>query len=386
MNLSAYIIEAINESSLKLSDEDRERLLQLDKEFLQWYSHYKDNIHRKDVVNMDSEFDKFIKAYKRGEKYFPKLKFQRTKVTYNDVTMGYELIKKFKDFKNCYFSKFYIQMIGSGLASMEHALFHKDGVKSTLWNSSLYVLDKDTIEAAKQCAKDNPYEKVENDRTRDADYAEEYISKAIKELGYDWKVIQASDMLPRMNVAINGTLRINKDAKFSDADLEGLVAHEVKGHVGRRYYGKQTGLGLMLVGLPGRNVYDEGLAVWNSLNIVEHDKPNVLHNIAIKYLIAAYCDTYDFCDLFKFIRKFTKMPDVKIFSAIVRCKRDLVDMSIRGGSYDDAHYFYGYRLVDKMTDKDRDDILKYNVGPQEWKELDKIKTFLKVNKFNKNGE
>jgi hypothetical protein len=35
-----------------------------------------------------------------------------------------------------------------------------------------------------------------------------------------------------------------------------------------------------------------------------------------------------------------------------------------------------------MTDEERDDILKYNIGLQHIKELDKIKAFFEVNKFN----
>ena len=34
-----------------------------------------------------------------------------------------------------------------------------------------------------------------------------------------------------------------------------------------------------------------------------------------------------------------------------------------------------------MTDKERDDILKYNIGPDQIKDLPEIKKFLKLNKF-----
>ena len=34
-----------------------------------------------------------------------------------------------------------------------------------------------------------------------------------------------------------------------------------------------------------------------------------------------------------------------------------------------------------MTDKERKDILKYNIGPDQIKDLPKIKEFLRVNKF-----
>ena len=41
----------------------------------------------------------------------------------------------------------------------------------------------------------------------------------------------------------------------------------------------------------------------------------------------------------------------------------------------------GYQIVKDMTDKERDDILKYNIGPDQIKDLPDIKKFLKLNKF-----
>ena len=72
-------------------------------------------------------------------------------------------------------------------------------------------------------------------------------------------------MLPRLNVKM-GKVNINSKAKFSEEDIDGLIAHEIKGHVGRRFYGKETGLWLFAYGLDGSSTYDEGLAVWNSIN------------------------------------------------------------------------------------------------------------------------
>ena len=46
-------------------------------------------------------------------------------------------------------------------------------------------------------------------------------------------------------------------------------------------------------------------------------------------------------------------------------------------------YFRGYNLVKEMDDKMRDDILHYNIGPDQIYELENIKEFLKVNKFKK---
>jgi hypothetical protein len=52
-----------------------------------------------------------------------------------------------------------------------------------------------------------------------------------------------------------------------------------------------------------------------------------------------------------------------------------------GGNGDDMSYFVGYQMVKDMTDAERDDILKYNIGPNQIKDLPKIKEFFKLNKF-----
>ena len=70
-----------------------------------------------------------------------------------------------------------------------------------------------------------------------------------------------------------------------------------------------------------------------------------------------------------------------IFKTILRFKREIVDCSIIGGNGDDMSYFVGYQIVKNMTDAERDDILKYNIGPDQIKDLPDIKKFLKLNKF-----
>jgi hypothetical protein len=90
----------------------------------------------------------------------------------------------------------------------------------------------------------------------------------------------------------------------------------------------------------------------------------------------------DFCELFEFVKGLTKeFPDEKIFKLIVRIKREIIDMKLPGGWHEDASYFIGYHMIKKLTDKQRDDILKYNIGPNQINDLPQIKQFLKINKF-----
>jgi hypothetical protein len=75
------------------------------------------------------------------------------------------------------------------------------------------------------------------------------------------------------------------------------------------------------------------------------------------------------------------MPDRSLFATIVRFKREIQDCSIPGGNGDDQSYFCGYQIVKDMTDAERDDILKYNIGPDQIKDLPEIKRFFKHNRF-----
>ena len=237
-------------------------------------------------------------------------------------------------------------------------------------------------ELALKTIKEHPYEKIDKAaRDIDAEEAKDEIEDYLDELGWEWDIRLKDHMQPRMAVGAE-KMSINKDSSFSDIDIEGLKAHEIQGHVGRRYYALKTGLYLFVEGLLWRNTLDEGLAVWNSLNLVDEKKPNIMFNIALKTIIGYKLNELDFYDLYDFVHKLVPtVPESIIFKTIIRFKRELQDCSIMGGNGDDMSYFVGYQIVKDMTDKERDDILKYNIGPGQIKELPEIKKFLKLNKF-----
>ena len=136
-------------------------------------------------------------------------------------------------------------------------------------------------------------------------------------------------------------------------------------------------------GLQSSSTYDEGLAVWNSLNLVKEKKNNVLFNIAMKTCISYLMYEMDFCDLFEWLKKKApEMTDYTAFKTIVRPRRRNKDCEIKSGE-PMTTYFRGYNMVKEMDDKMRDDILHYNIGPDQKFELDNIKEFLKVNNFKK---
>ena len=376
-------IQSDNSTLYKLNEKDKEKLLALDKEYGELVNMYRNDYNTKDVANMDEECKKFLEARKNGKKYFPQIKLTTDNGFKTDGILQRlkALLLEFEHF-NFYFSKFYIELIEDMIHTVEFSLDIKHKypwyVQYRKQTPSLK-----NLHLAYDMLKENPYEVVnDSDRTINGKTAASIMQAYIDKRGYKWKVKLNANMIPRMNVDINRTMNINPNAMFSETDIEGLKMHEVEGHIGRRYYGLKTGLNLFLMGLKWRNTLDEGLAIWNSLHRVNKVKPNVKFNIALKTIIAYYLDKKDFCELFDMCKELApNLPDESLFANLVRFKRELQDCSLLGGNGDDQSYFCGYQIVKKMDDQQRDDILKYNIGPGQLHELDKIKYCLDINKF-----
>jgi hypothetical protein len=376
--IEAYIKQT---NPLKLSKADKSELIKLDAEFGDVICTYRKDRNWKDVLNLEEEYEKFINARSRGIKYYPQLKMHPNKFSENGLLQRMEELRnKFMNF-SCFLSKYYIEILNDYIIKVKYTMKKNDGIPNTYYLDTPPSLE--LYELALKTVKEHPYEVIEDgDRTLDAKYAQQELQKYIDDLGYQWKIELNDEMMPRMNVNTDKTMRIKSTAHFSEDDLEGLKMHEIEGHIGRRYYGMKTGLNLFLYGLLGRNTLDEGLAVYNSLHRVKNPKKNIHFNTALKTCVVYQLNKMDFCELFDYVKSLTDtMPDKKIFSVLIRAKREILDMRLPGGWHDDMSYFVGYQIIKDMTNKERKDILKYNIGPDQIKDLPDIKKFLRLNKF-----
>ena len=299
----------LKEKYFKLSKKDKEYLLELDKKYGELAIIFRKEFRAKNVMNLDSEFDKFIEHKKVGEKYFPKLELEQIESSVDIKKEFEELLAKFENFSS-FISKFYIERINGFLKTIRIKEKYKEMTESGEYgeksmkknNRSDCFPSLAEYNYALEIIKDFPYESIKSGvRDIKAEDAAKLFQKKIDELGYEYKVKLVDGMLPRVNVTPEGIVRVNPDAMFSMTDIEGLYQHELCGHVGRRYYGYQTGLNLFVIGLPESNTYDEGLAIWNSINNVKTPKPNIMFNIAIKAIITYHLYDMDFCELFDFI-------------------------------------------------------------------------------------
>lgn len=377
-------MDSMNFPELKMSENDLQLLKKMDKEYGEIYSIRNLDWHR-EVINIEEEKKKFFDHLKRGERYNPIFKHNPEMFTEN------KMIEKAKDLRNrfnsfvCYLSQFYIERLDFLITYGEAMRMDKDSQEYINSIIKLYTPPTENLVfAAQKIIEKNPYKSTKNsERSIDAEEMKIKMEKVLIDLGYDmWKVKVVDTITPRMNVKDEYIVNINKDATFSEEDFKGLIEHEIKGHVARRWYGDKTGLILFRNGLMGKNHYDEGLAIYNSLYNVKKPKPNILFNISFMAIMTGRIKNLDFFDLFQFGKQY--IPDEEmLFSKICRMKRISRNTASFVGDFYEQDYLDGFLMVCKMNDKERDDIKKFNIGPINYGKLDQIKSFLIINGFIK---
>lgn len=370
-------------SDLKMDSKNLQKLKEMDKEYGEVCSTRNLDWNRKNL-NQEEEKEKFFQHLKKGKRYNPVFDHNPEIYTENGmIEKAKDLRDRFKIFK-CYLSPFYVGRLDFLVQYGEAMLMNKDSQEYI--NSIVKIFpppDKKLILEAERMIEENPYEKVnQSERTIDAGEMKTKIEEALKDLGYSkWKVKIVNTITPRMNVKDEYIVNINKNANFSEDDFKGLVEHEIKGHVGRRWYGDKTGLILFRNGIMGKNQFDEGLAIYNSLYKVETPKPNILFNISFMTIMTGQLQNLDFFDLFQFGKKYIPSSDSNLFSKLARMKRVCHDTSALVGDFYEKDYLDGFLRVSKMNDKEREEIKKFNIGPGNYHMLDNIKAFLTVNGF-----
>lgn len=396
MELTYYIYmnslykHIVNEIPLKLNEEQRNRLLELDAEYGKLYKEWWYKWDRTDCKNLQEEFDKFIKARNRGEKYYPQLQLVRDDLDESWLKEAKRLRRKFEGFY-CFLSRYYIENIDAMYIQADMTIHKNDPVALFRYNQLMVDrVSEEAYEYAWNLIKKHPYvDKREDQPFRGPDVVYKMKSHMNKR-GYGFEVKLNPYMIARQNVEPhNTTLHIKTDGYFSQLDVESLRIHEIDVHVARRYYGLKLGLNLMVDGLLYRNELDEGLAINQSLNHNKYGvKPNLEFDIAIKTIIGKHIMEMDFCELYDFLIDKVRTEQNKdiiesiVFKNICRFKRVLQDSKLPGGdSRGETDYLLGYLQIHKMTDKERDDVLKWNIGPGQLQELPKIKEFFRLNKF-----
>ena len=374
-------IYSYDSSLMKMSSEDLQTLKDYDIRYGEVYD-MRDLDRGRMVLNIEEEKKKFYNARDRDEEYNPIWKHNPPEYKKNGSLQKTEdLIKDFKKF-DCYLSQFYLEKLYY-LKSYMNAMYMDRNTKE--YQKVIYDMwtlpSIDLVDEAIRINKENPYEDVpDKDRTIDAKEMKVRMETVLKELGYDkWKVYITDTITPRMNIKDEYKVNINSNATFNEDDVKGLIGHEIKGHVGRRYYGDKTGLILFRNGLDGKNSMDEGIAIYNSLQ-EKKPKPNILFNISLYAIMANQLDKLTFAELYDFCKKYETDDDI-LWKKTVRIKRYCTDTSKLVGDAYEGDYLDGYLKVNNMTNSQRELLLKFQVGAKQTNSIPKIKNFLEVNGF-----
>lgn len=375
---------------LKLSDKDKDTLLTLDRIYKDVYEEFWYKWDRTDCKNTKEEYEKFINARNKGEKYYPQLQLVKDELDEEWLNKAKNLKNKFDSFK-CFLSKYYRENLQSMINQADMTIHKGNPYKLFVYNNNMVEpVSNDDYEFAWDMIKKYPYEDVREDQPYKGTDIVDKMKSHMEKRGYGFNIELNPYMIARQNVQPNNkTLHIKTDADFSQLDVESLRIHEIDVHVARRYYGFKMGLYLMADGLLYRNTLDEGLAINQSLHHNKYGvKPNLQFDIAIKVVIGKHIMEKDFCELFDMILPKIKSDDNKdiiefhLFENLCRFKRVLQDCKLIGGdSRGQTDYLVGYRMVHNMSDEEREDILKYNIGVNQIKDLPKIKRFFELNKF-----
>lgn len=372
-----------------LSIEEKNQLLKLDKEYGEFFKEFWFKWDRTDCKNLMEEWEKFKKARENKEKYYPKIELVTDELTPEFIEWGNRLIHKFKSFP-CYLSKFYVENIQYMLNQAIATIYKTPDAIKILNQQMCPKVSEENYKLAMKMLKEHPYKDVREDQPWRGPDIQKMMQEHIDKCGFHYKVELNPYMVARQNVVPHEpVLHIRTKGRFSDIDVASLKIHEVEVHVARRHWGFQTGLNLFVDGLVERNTLDEGLAINQSLHHNKKGvKPNLHFSIAIKTVIGYHIMEKDFNELYDWLYRKLKTEDNKevigliIFKNLIRFKRVIQDCSLLGGdAISETDYFCGYQMVKDMPEDLKQDIIKWNIGPNQIKDLPNIKKFFSKNKF-----
>lgn len=393
-----FVTESVNDyinDKIKLSGKNKEKLIKYDERYGKIMDKYhKEKSHFQNITNMSELISRYKKHLKDKDDYdltFDKIEYEKSawsnekeyKKFMDDVN---SLIDDFKEFRVCYLTRYYLDKLETVKKNVEYIHDYVNGdreLPDKFYRPSDYLYKK-----ALKYIKENPVDDIHDLEKEDDDYkrvitpkeAKEEMEKEIEKKGYDWDVELDDNLVPRMSVKTYKKFLINAHSNFSKVDIDSLKRHEVNTHVARKDSGIKTGLNLFLYGLHGAGKYDEGMAIYNSLDKSPKPKPNIMFYISKKIIILKHLFTMPTDEL---VDKIMDMTDSKLDDALVGIIRAMrvVFWNENFATSLDASYLTGYEEIRKMDDAARRELIKYNIGPNQLYELPTIKKFLKDNKF-----
>ena len=294
-------------------------------------------------INSESENQKFLDCFKKGIEYNPQYKYD---IKHEDHETDLKLIKKYKNNlknkENFIFDKMYnsLEELEQNINLLNHI---GDNEYLTDYSKKIYGCPyKDLIDRARKIL-ELEYN-VNEDLNLNSNYCKDQFEKVIKNNNLkNWSVELNEKQLAKVIVHPGKkTIKINKNAKFSENDIKRLIIHELGTHVLRSQNGSYQPYKIFSK-ISEKNLYtEEGLAT------VNEDMENVLdirtfRIYAGRVLAVHESLTKSFYEVFCKIKKYFCFEDALYI--VSRVKRGIENTANKGAFTKDYVYLHGYYKV-----------------------------------------
>ena len=160
------------------------------------------------------------------------------------------------------------------------------------------------------------------------------------------KVVSRVDRLNRISITkVSQTLLIGSQANRSQANLKGLIAHELLTHLMRSTRGRQQKYGIFAYGTAGYFRDEEGLATL--MGCLQY--PQGLLISARSYLLLDLARRASFVELFSLARQF--YPETELaWHYCMRFKRGMSDTSLPGSFLKNQYFGWLINTVQQLSD------------------------------------
>lgn len=304
-------------------------------------------------LNLEKEKAAFFRAVEKGQSYNPHFIYRQVD---NERYLGElnAISEKARKLES-YLGNQYV--LHTKKLSEWVSNFQKKGEEFGEWLYSLYSKPKqDLLCNATSQLKKIGYLEREKVEVASKD-AREFFYRTIDEYGFSSWRVRYDSMPAKIRISsAEKIIYIDRDSKFSDAELLRLSVHEIGTHVARFENGSKQNQLIYRFGFPGYLECEEGLAIFSE------EKADRLSD----YDIGKYCLRVIACDLaekssfwevFTFVNQYIEKNQAFLITA--RVKRGLSDTEKSHGYAKDQLYYSGYLKVRELP---VDDVRKLYVG------------------------
>jgi|GEM_PF-24305 len=211
-----------------------------------------------------------------------------------------------------------------------------------------------------------------------AEDAKHMFEKILEDYGlHDWSVQIKTSMVS--DCAVGGRkVYVRKNARFSEAHIRSLIAHEIETHVLTAENGASQPYMILRRGCANYLDTQEGLAIWNQIQVLpEHHEKRYAH--AKNVLGIAFAKTHGFADLRKYLHEDLSMSPEKAIRKAIDFKRGCTRAAEPGAFTKGLSYFRGFRAIEKYV-KDGGDLRRLYIGKIALEDLELLKSLPELRK------